>query len=237
MRRRDDKRPFFAGNLAIKTDLDRPGDALLVVFGRSAQGIAMPPFDFSQVVQELPAKLVFFRDVSQTWFHGDLLGVGCGLGDVAKSVGAIRRQCGTKRLVCLGKSMGGYAALAIGSLTRADVVLAFSPQTYLTRWLQYCHGDHRARPQLAKLRKVGKPLPKSLDLKRFLIPPGYGQAHIFSDRNFPIDLSHARRLENTPKTTVHWFDEDAHDLIKKLHRKGEFLRILFRACSPAAMGI
>ncbi len=227
----DDKRALFGGELAVKTETDRPGETLLVTFGGLSQGIAMPPFDFYRIVRKLPAKLAFFRDVSQTWYHGDLPGVGHGIGDVAKAVIKLKEESGAKRLVCVGNSMGGYAALTVGSLAKADEVLAFAPQTCLSRWLVWRIKEKRAKEQFRNLWKSGASLPNSLDLKKFLSPPGWGKAQLFADRSHPADHAHVSRLADKANTEIHWFDDGAHNLIKKLHRQGEFKRLLAEACN------
>merc|ERR1712048_1004037 len=74
---------------------------------------------------------LFLRDPTMSWY---LLGIE-GMADSPQGVAAFinreQQRLGTPRLLTMGSSMGGYAALLIGSLARADVALAFGPQVYL----------------------------------------------------------------------------------------------------------
>ncbi|MFT7617665.1 MAG: pimeloyl-ACP methyl ester carboxylesterase [Planctomycetota bacterium] len=226
----ENKRALFDGELAYKTDLDRPGDTLFVTFGGLAQGIVVPPFDFHRIVKDLPVKLAFFRDVSQTWYHGDLPGIGSGIRSVAAKIEELKAECGAKRVVLVGNSMGAYAGLVVGDLIQADEVIAFAPQTFLTRWLRFRFGDRRAKNEIANLRRVGESIKGSLDLMNYFTTPGYKRARIYADRTHKIDYDHAMRIADKANTETHWVEEGAHAMIKKLHRKGEFKRILASAC-------
>lgn len=229
----ENQRALFDGELAYMTDLDRPGDTLFVTFGGLAQGIVVPPFDFHRIVKGFPVKLAFFRDVSQTWYHGELPGIGRGIQAVADKITELKLECGANRVVLVGNSMGGYAGLVVGDLIEADEVVAFAPQTFLTRWLRFRFGDRRAKGEIANLRGVGESIKGSLDLMRYFKTPRYKRAKIYADRTHKIDYDHAMRLANHANTEIHWVDEGAHAMIKKLHRKGEFKRILAEACEPS----
>jgi hypothetical protein len=54
--------------------------------------------------------------------------------DAPQAAMAIRRACaGYRRVITIGVSMGGYAALAFSGLLEPDIVLAFSPQFSIDR--------------------------------------------------------------------------------------------------------
>lgn len=220
---------LFAGESALFKDLGREGDALLVTFGGIAQGIGMPRFEFLRITNELSAKLLFARDISQSWYHSELPEIGLGIVDLAKTITEVTAEAKVKRVVCVGNSMGGYAALLLGSLTAADQVIAFAPQTFLTRRLRFIHGDRRWREQCKKLYSSPHLLKPALNLKQYLANPSYGHAVIYADPSLKVDAAHAKHLQSLPRTSVCWV-QGGHNLVKGLRDSGELLRILSDAC-------
>lgn len=80
--------PIFSKNSSISADFDREGDTLLVSFGGVAQGIIVPKFEFKRSASGLSAKLLFIRDLSQSWYHSSMPGIGVGMKDIANKIKA-----------------------------------------------------------------------------------------------------------------------------------------------------
>ncbi len=71
----------------------------------------------------------FFIDKTNTWYHRGIEGKSS---DIPSTVAYLRTViAGYSRVVFIGSSAGGYAALLFGSLLAVDTVLAFKPQTIL----------------------------------------------------------------------------------------------------------
>lgn len=213
----------------IELDLERPADTLLITFGGIAQGIGVARFEFCRILEGVPAKTMYIRDVSQSWYHGHLPGVGVGVEALREAIAGVREDAGSKRVVCVGNSMGGYAALLLGSLVRADRVVAFAPQAFVSRWLRFRHWDRRWKKQIQQLHKSCGLRKATYDLQGCLGNPGYLSASIYSDRSSRLDAIHARRLSKTPRTKIHW-REGGHGLVKGLRDTGELREILIEAC-------
>lgn len=224
-------RALFDGESSIKRDVEREGDTLFVTFGGISQGIGLPRFEFHKITQSLPAKLVFIRDVHQGWYHATLPGIGAGVSDVCNIIQRIKDETATKRTVCVGNSMGGYAALLVGSLIKAEEVIAFSPQTFIGRWLRARYGDRRWKEQMKKVYSSPFSMRSAFDLSCLLSNPGYAQATIFADPRHRLDSVHARRMEKLPRTNVQWAD-GGHNLVKKFRDTGDLKRVLIASCFP-----
>lgn len=220
---------LFEGESAIKTDLDRDGDTLFITFGGISQGIGMPRFEFYRITQSLPAKLVFIRDFSQAWYHLELPDIGIGPQAIAKVIEQLKKTTNAKKIVCIGNSMGGYAALLIGSLVQADQVIAFAPQTFISKWLRWLHKDDRWEEQICNVRQSNYADKKMFDLKGYLNNPGYSNAIIFADKENKLDAIHAKRLCKVKDTSIRWVS-GGHSLVKELRNSGELSKILNDAC-------
>ena len=109
-------------------------DVVLITFGgcaSSASGI--PPFEFLNSLRKwFPAyDKKFYIDVHQSWYHK-------GIQDISTSIEETRVYLETiikdyKKVIFMGVSAGGYAAILFGSLLQVTIVVAFIPQTILTR--------------------------------------------------------------------------------------------------------
>ena len=215
---------------AIELDFDREGQTLLALFSGYQQGLGMPVMEFKRITEAVVAKLVFLRDVSQSWYHGPLPGVGNGLIEVAGKLRQLQANTGCKRLVCIGNSMGGYGALLVGSLARADHVVAFSPQSFIGPWLRLRHWDRRWRRRISIARRSANALRDAFDLRAFLQRPGYQRADVYADGDHRLDALHANHLRGIERTTIHAIS-GGHGAIRQLRESGELLSIVKSAAT------
>ncbi len=216
-------------SLALVTDFSQQSDRMLISFGGIKGFRVIPPFEFFNLTQALPAKKIFVRDFSQSWYQAGLPGLADSVEGIAAYLREQIKAQGTKRLVLLGNSMGGYAALLFGALLDADVVLAFAPQTYLGLGRRLQTGDLRWFKQLRRAEKNCK-TPLFLDLRAFLgsLPPRRGSYHLYYSRNEIWDYFHARHLRGT-FVQLHESRGSGHRLVRDLRDSGQLQQILVEA--------
>lgn len=104
--------------------IDRGSDVLMVSFGGRYEG-----FNFVNLAERLGFDGLFFRDGRLDWYTAGVCGIS---GGVDEACGFIRDVIGRKsrrRVLCIGQSSGGYAALRFGLEILPDAIVAFSPQT------------------------------------------------------------------------------------------------------------
>lgn len=189
-------------------ELDDIGESdLLIVFAhRDAQRFA-----FETVSRSLRWAKLFVRDPSlRGWHNGELPGTG---NDIAESATFIRKDVGLdryERVVTLGSSMGGYAAL-FGALLGVEGVLAFNPQTLLDRIFPLAQPEH-LRIENADLSKVVWNAPST----RFDIVIG----------DDAVDLCHAAHLTKQPNVRIWTLLGSSHLLSEELNRRGELSMLL-----------
>lgn len=112
----------------IREVLDYKSKILIVAF---SSGIGS--FDWLKTIEERVSDLTFQRiylmDISRSWYHFGFeeLG-GIGLDPLANFLDSKIKECNAKRIMFVGSSMGGYAAIAFGCILNVDLVLSVVPQ-------------------------------------------------------------------------------------------------------------
>lgn len=111
------------------------GATMLVAFGGLQQrvggglGAGVPPHEFVTSCRRAGAKYVLFvRDAARAWY---CRGLSTGAPGFAGVVAAVRAEVAVvkpARLVTIGSSMGGYAAVRAGIDLGAEIAIGFSPQ-------------------------------------------------------------------------------------------------------------
>jgi pimeloyl-ACP methyl ester carboxylesterase len=209
----------------------------LVIACAAMSPLRPPPFHLFEATTGLHAKRLFVRDPDRVWFQHGLPGFGDSVDEVAKSLKEIVSEQEIDRLVVIGSSAGGYAALAFGAVLEADLVISFAPQTTIDRaWLDEA-GDDRWQGHLKTLDELGGPDPRWTDLCVAL--PRETRPGTTFEIHYPTQLDadrrHAERLSGLPGVTMVGHDRAAHNFIRGLRNRGELPEI-FRAAGLAVSG-
>src|SRR4029450_10827749 len=154
--------PLVDPQLGVGHELTSSSTTMLIAFAAMSHN-RPPPFHFFEFTTGLPVKRLMVRDPNRVWYQHGVPGFGSTIDEVAASLRMLIDEQGAERLVAMGSSAGGYAALAFGSLLEADLVLSFSPQTTLDRAWREEVGDDRWRGHFKNLDALGGPDPKWVD--------------------------------------------------------------------------
>jgi pimeloyl-ACP methyl ester carboxylesterase len=225
--------PKPIGDTDVSFSLDMESDArtLLLAFGGLNRQIGMPPFEFFSLTRDIPVKRLFVRDPRQAWYHCGMPQHGASLMSVADSLRGLIARHDVERLVVVGNSAGGYAALVFGTLLGAETVLCFAPQTVLDLKVLAAAGDHRWDDNLRPHARTGALDPHWIDLQRAL--PGARRAdtryEIYFDDSSLLERWHAERLLGIEGVRLYRFGHGDHDLVRMLRETGALERILRRA--------
>lgn len=214
----------------VLEDMEAPSQVLAVAFGGIAMSVGgIPPFEFFRVLNETaPAKKLLLRDRSQSWYHRGVDGFAEDIAGVEAALGRIVEREQPQKLVTVGASAGGYAALLFGRLLGADEVHAFGPQTFIGPGLRLRHLDYRWGKLWASLMLSGRYQPRYGDLYRvFERTPSRSSRIVVhycdSDR---FDDAHARRLGRHPDVELRRYDEGGHFIVKHLRDSGQLQPLL-----------
>jgi hypothetical protein len=211
--------------LALIEDISRMGKPLLIAFGGIYGDVGIPPFEFVNLTREIDVNKIYLRDLAQSWYHSGLQGLSGNIDETAEFLKRKVATSGADRVVLIGNSMGGYAAILFGVLINADVVHAFSPQT--------CIGEAGIIRSKAQLRKVQNNFSdRYFDLKELISShAGPGEFNIYFNRNSGLDKKHALHLQGMENVTLHAFRWFGHELVKAMKDSGELRAILIASFS------
>ena len=89
------------------------------------------PFEFLNFISSTykDVDAVFYRDQKQAWYHDGIHGLSDNITTTADHLSRLVKNY--DKVIFLGVSAGGYAAILFGSLCNVDHVLSFTPQTLL----------------------------------------------------------------------------------------------------------
>lgn len=217
---------------ALTSDLTRDSRTLLVTMGGFAGGVGIPPFEFRRITSEFEVNTVFIRDVSQSWYHGLLDGVGRGLRGVAETLRETIRERSIERTVMVGNSMGGYAALIVGAIIGAEEVLAFSPITFIGPVARFRHGDRRWRREILRAYQYSLAGGRFFDARPAVAARRGTLFHVHYCTSERLDVAHAVRLRGFAGVELHAYERGGHELVKHLRDTGELAPLLRGAISP-----
>jgi pimeloyl-ACP methyl ester carboxylesterase len=219
------------GGVSLSPDMDSDSRTLLLTFGGLGSSGGEPSFEFGSISSEIPVKRLFVRDPHQSWYHRGTPQQGTSLESVAESLGALLAQHDIDRLVVVGNSAGGYAALVFGTLLGADTVLSFAPQTVLDCDVLAEMGDHRWDWRLKPLTAKGALEKRWTDLRVALPPARHTDTRykIYFDETIPGDHLHAECLRGIEGVQLYRFGRGGHDLVRELRDCGALERVLREA--------
>ncbi len=203
-------------------------DSLLVIFGGIKQGVGLPIFEFRNILKTIKCDKVFVRDQSQTWYHNGLDSQISNLTMVKDFLKNIISYKNYKRVIFLGNSMGGYAAILFGSLLGVTSVVAFSPQSFVGRITRYYHKDKRWQGQISKMYKKNRGQKRYYDLKFVLnmTKKNPVPVHIYYSTNHRLDKIHSERLDSFENVVLHPYETDHHNLVRELRDRNILIKIL-----------
>ena len=220
--------------------LDEQGDVLevfhqnssrlYVIFGGIAQGFVLPPFEFIKTLEPLGHSCLFLRDAHQMWYHLGVRGQTNSITHTVEYLKNIIKRSHAQEVIFTGNSMGGYAALLLGSLVGNVRIIAFSPQTFIGLEKTLKHGDLRWFRRMATLSLRKRSSSKYFDLKNhFQSLKTHPQSTLYVSRKERRDLAHAQNMQGLPNMTIIESEHGGHKLVKQLRDSGELLKILTAA--------
>lgn len=223
----------------VLEDMEAASPVLAVAFGGIAMSVGgIPPFEFFRVLNETaPAKKLLLRDSSQSWYHRGVEGVGPDIAGVEAGIRRIVERERPRKLVTLGASAGGYAALLFGRLLGADEIHAFGPQTFIGPGLRLRHLDYRWGRLWTSLMLSGRYQPRYGDLYRvFKRTPSGSRVVVHYCDGDRFDDAHARRLGRHPDVELRRYEEGGHFIVKHLRDSGRLQPLLRELLSVSDAG-
>jgi len=217
-------------------DFSRQSDTLLILFGGIAGAISMPPFEFFKVSDAFPTKRLFVRDLRYAWYCLGLPGYGADSDAVLTVLRQSVERSEARRVVTVGASAGGFAAVKFGVRLGAEAALAFSPQSMIDATNRARLGDDRWAPQIEALHAQLGPDHPEFVLGTTVDGNISTAIDIRVSREDLLDLAHADALRDRPGVRVTEYAYGGHLMVKWLRDREELAPILSAALATSAPG-
>jgi len=224
-------------NRRVKTStedvlIDRvvPGEILVIAFGFVSWD-ARPDFDFYGRLKKLEQasgrhlNKILVRDSGNSWYHRAIAGLGEHPDDTVETLRALVAEIRPSKVVTIGQSMGGYAAVMFGLLLGVEQVVAFGPLSFLDVKQALLYHERR---WIAVMRALAQQPPPSgyYDLAALgRERGGQTQLHIVfgtkpdrddATESVNLDAMHAHRLAAAGNCTLYPFPYSGHAVVQHL---------------------
>jgi hypothetical protein len=201
----------------MKLDLEHDSSTLVIAFAGLKGFIGgFPAFEFQNIMSAVDVKSAFFRDHYSAWYHRGVVDVGPGIDSVVAKLRELHSTA--DRVVMIGNSAGGYAALMFAALLGCEAYV-FSPQTFIDPELLHGVGDHRWDEELQALLDSGGFDARYGDLAP-LLSASTGRFEIFYGALDPIDVHHVDRVSGLEQVTVNRIEDCDHRVVRHLRDSG-----------------
>ena len=100
----------------VAVSLSDVGAPPLVAFGGIAGKVGILPFEFFNLTKDIKASKIYIRGLEQVWYQKGLPGVATDIDGIGSFLAEKREEVEASRVVLVGNSTGGYAAIVLGSL-------------------------------------------------------------------------------------------------------------------------
>jgi hypothetical protein len=209
--------------VGVRLDLDHDSSTLVIAFAglRGFLG-GFPAFEFRKILSSVEVKSAYFRDHYAAWYHRGVVDVGHSIDSVVARLRQLESEA--ERVVMIGNSAGGYAALLFGALLGRETY-AFSPQTFIDPELLMGAGDHRWDAEVHALLESGKFDRRYGDLAP-LLAQSEGRFEIFYGALDTIDEKHVERVRGIDQVTVNRIEDCDHRVVRHLRDSGWLLSFL-----------
>ncbi|MBF2097800.1 MAG: hypothetical protein IGQ88_05410 [Gloeomargaritaceae cyanobacterium C42_A2020_066] len=187
----------------------------------------MPTFEFYSSSKVLNENRIFLRDLKQRYYHAGLESVGRDIHEVAYFLKKEIEILKPDRVVFVGCSMGGFAAILFASLVGFGEVIAFCPQTFISPWLRFRHGDNRWRGHVIRTYGISLFKSKAWNLRPLVAKAkGRLKLSIYVCSKNSLDCIHAKHLAGLPNVQIYTFPKGGHFIAKYLKKEGYLPAIL-----------
>jgi len=215
---------LLSENIQLYTASGEQKPFVCLAFGGIAKGLGVPVFEFMRTLSTAGVSSLFVKDPTQSWYQNPIEGLGKSPNEISVNLRALLDQhFPGKRVVAVGNSMGGFAAIAFGCLCNLDRVVAFSAQTFIDPELRRQHRDIRWKEEMGRIQTIhiGDLAP--------LVSERPIDIDIYAGEKTNLDVMHARHLDGLPRVKLHLLPECGHDVSAWLRAQGKLDEIICAA--------
>lgn len=205
-------------------------DTLIVTFAGMGWKNSAPTFIFHNYLKSYNVDKLFLRDIKMRYY---LTGLKNNTNNFSETVEFIKNMTvdrGYKKIIAIGCSSGGYAAILYGNLLNFSKIIAFNPQTVLNDKKETVIKDIYNAPNTCRwlrgLYKDDNNYQKALDLMNYLPFNSKIDIHYSVRGNKGIDKNHALYLNTDNKCDVYEHPGNDHMIALTLRNNGKLKEII-----------
>lgn len=158
----------------------------------------------------------WLRDLAKAYWHGKLPGIECGVIPLSCFIKEKIKESNAKKVMMIGLSMGGYAAILFGCLCNVDLVLSFSGQTHLPE-------NRRKKYKLYERWKNIEIDENNIDLKILFNNYNYNnktEYKLFYGEGYKPDIGYAKRLSGCRGVELIPVNSNKHNSVSAAKNQG-----------------
>jgi len=217
------------GNILVYTN---PGTEVVLAFGGLGAGYGNYRYEFLKLTRNHDCSRIYCRDIRGIWYHAGINNEINSIPSLKKELDTIVSKLQPTKLVCLGASTGGFAALLFGHMLKANTVHAFGPQTFLSKELRTFYNNsydlQRWPKNMKELHSLDlSPASRYFDLREVLEEDnGITSYHVHVCSGYEGDNLHAFHIRHCPNVYFHYYDCDIHSVAGYLKKEGKLEELL-----------
>lgn len=212
---------------SVLIELVEESNSLYFIFGGLGSNVGMPPFEFFSASKIIEENKIFIRDLSQSWYHTDLPGIGSSIDSLVCFISNWIARIQPNEVYFVGNSMGGFAAILVSSILGKGHAITFAPQTFISPLRRLRYRDWRWLRPISRTLLASALRPHIWDVRAAVenrVRPT--QIDIYVSITDRLDYIHANRLRGLAGVTIHEYETGGHKLVRHLRDQGELPRIL-----------
>jgi hypothetical protein len=219
---------MYMADIDIQFENIQPNKPVIIAFsGLNSRFAGISIFEFKTFLYKyFDCNFIFCKDSNKKWYFKGLAGYSSGINDTVRKLKSFIQEHHFTKVITLGNSCGGFAALLFGNLLAADDIIAFSPQTFIDDKNKKISGDARWASEMSDVEQNALPDERHyLDIhnlqeskaQRITIVFGLAEAN---------DCIHAYRMNDWANVRLIEIPNGDHHVVKELRDNGELLGIL-----------
>lgn len=229
----------------VRFEESEKGRALIVSFSAATPAEVDGGYAFLNVMSPVAAEKLFLVDPFEALYTKGIPGVGNDFWEISRYIKEVRDRRKSSRVLTIGHSAGGFAALVTGAILGADLIHVFNPPTSLAseklfrdkrlfRRSQIVGGRNREVSDLAEFLSVHMPRTtcafvhysalNSIDRKRSLLLDDLPNIHLvkypFWEHNLARYLARSGAITQILQNSVHGSEEDVREVLRRNQSRG-----------------
>lgn len=204
-------------------------ETLAIVFSGLGGQFGVSVNTYHAIIQPTGASAVYLYDDERLLHLNGNRVLGRSYEATLQSLKKLIEAWNARRVVCIGNSAGGYAALRYGLELGAEHIVGFSAPTTLERDIIWNEG--KARAVIKRMERYVSPL--MIDLREMAKNRADTcRIDLYYGEDEPIDRARAERLGDLTNVSLHPVSDCGHHAVEwALLMQGELVSILREACS------